>query len=236
MNVLAVGANPDDIEFLCAGTMAKYARRGDNISFSFITTGDKGSTELSKEEMAAIRKNEAQEAAAVIGAKLYPLGIPDGEAEVSLKLRRQLVEIIRKVKPAVIITQHPDDYMSDHVNTSRLVLDADFWAAVAAFDGSPNQSSAHTCIPPVYYMDTVAGIGFVPEEYVDITDVFDVKVEMLSKHKSQLAYMMARDGLDLVDYMTTAAKYRGYQCGVKYAEGFIRKKVYPSLSPERLLP
>lgn len=236
MNVLAVGANPDDIEFLCAGTMVKYIRRGDNISFSFITTGDKGSVELGKKEMAAIRKKEAEEAAAVIGADLYPLGIPDGEVEISLELRRQLVEIIRKVKPDVIITQHPDDYMSDHINTSRLVLDASFWSAVKPFEGSPNKSSIHSCIPPVYYMDTVAGIGCIPEEYVDITDVFDVKVEMLSKHKSQVAYMMERDGLDLLDYMATAAKYRGYQCGVKYAEGFIRKKVYPSLSPERLLP
>ena len=59
---------------------------------------------------------------------------------------------------------------------------------------------------------------------------------MLSKHKSQMAYMMERDGLDLLDDTTTAEKYRGYQCGVKYVEGFIRKKVYPSLSPKRLLP
>jgi N-acetylglucosamine malate deacetylase 1 len=236
MNVLAVGANPDDIEILCAGTMAKYVRRGDNISFSFITTGDKGSTGLSKKEMSAIRKKESEKAAAMIGADLYPLGIPDGEVVISLELRKQLVAIIRKVKPDVIITHHPDDYMSDHINTSRLVLDANFWSAVDTFAGNPDKSSAHSRIPPVYFMDTVAGIGCVPEEYVDITDVFDVKVEMLSKHKSQMAYMMERDGLDLLDYMTTAAKYRGYQCGVKYAEGFIRKKVYPSLSPKRLLP
>ena len=126
--------------------------------------------------------------------------------------------------------------MSDHVNTSTLVFDATFWAAVKSFEGSPDESPVHDRIPPVYYMDTVAGIGFIPEEYVDITDVFDLKVEMLSKHQSQLTYMMERDKLDMLDYMTTAAKYRGYQCGVRYAEGFIRKKAYPSLSAERVLP
>ena len=236
MNILAVGANPDDIEFLCAGTLAKYAQRGDNVSISFLTNGDKGSLELGREEMAAIRKEESENAAAVIDASLYPLEIPDGEVEVSLDLRRRLVEIIRMVRPYVIITQHLEDYMSDHHYTSRIVFDASFWAVVAAFDGSPNVSSPHTCIPPIYYMETVAGIGCIPEEYVDITEFFDIKVEMLSKHKSQLTYMMERDNLDLLDYMTTSAKYRGYQCGVKYAEGFIKKKIYPSLSPERLLP
>ena len=139
MNILAVGANPDDIEFLCAGTLAKYAQRGDNVSISFLTNGDKGSLELGREEMAAIRKEESEKAAAVIDASLYPLGIPDGEVEMSLDLRRRLVEIIRKARPDIIITQHPDDYMSDHNYTSRLVFDAGFWAAVAAFDGSSNE-------------------------------------------------------------------------------------------------
>lgn len=236
MNILAVGANPDDVEFLCAGTLALCARRGDAVSISFMTNGDKGGTEVTPAELAAIRRNEAEQAAAVIGAKLYALDLPDGEVEVSLHLRRRLVEFIRRTKPDVIITHYPHDYMSDHNGASRLVADASFWAAVRDFKGSPGDSPAHCCIPPIYHMDTLAGIGFVPEEYVDITKVFDIKVAMLSKHKSQLAYMMKRDGLDLLDYMTTAAKYRGYQCGAKYAEGFVRYKVYPSLSTRRLLP
>lgn len=236
MNILAVGANPDDIEFLCAGTLAVCAQRGDPVSISFLTRGEKGSTELAPPEMAAVRKKEAEEAAAVIGARLYPLELPDGEVEVALHLRSRLVELIRRVKPDVMITHHPGDYMSDHNCTSRLVSDASFWAAVGAFKGNPPDSPAHHCIPPVFYMDTLAGIGFVPEEYVDITKVFELKVEMLAKHQSQFKYMKTRDGIDLLDYMTTAAKYRGYQCGVRYAEGFILNKVYPSLSTRRVLP
>lgn len=236
MNILAVGANPDDVEFLCAGTLAVYAQRGDSVSIAFLTNGDKGSVESAASEIAATRKKESEQSAAVIGANLYPLDLPDGEVEVSLHLRGRLVEVIRRAKPDVILTHHPNDYMSDHNGTSRLVTDASFWAAVRAFKGSPYDSPALHCIPPVYYMDTVAGIGFVPEEYVDITAVFDRKVEMLSKHRSQLTFMMERDGFDLLDYMKTAAKYRGYQCGVKYAEGFILNKVYPSLSARRWLP
>jgi len=206
MNILAVGANPDDIELLCAGTLALYVQRGDTVAMAFITNGDKGSNDIEPGEMADIRREEAGQAAAVIGASVHPLDVPDGQVTVSLDLRRKLVAVIRRIRPDLIFTHHPND------------------------------SPAHRCVPPVYFMDTVAGIGVVPEEYVDITQVFETKIEMLSKHQSQLRYMMERDGFDLLDAMMIAVRYRGYQCGVRYAEGFIRHKVYPSLSPGRLLP
>ena len=236
MNILAVGANPDDVEFLCAGTLAVYAERGDNVSICYLTTGDKGSREVPPEEMAVIRKAEAENAARVISADVFALGIPDGEVEVSLQLRRKLVEIVRKTKPDVMITHYPHDYMSDHNNTSRLVFDASFWAGAAGFQGDPDESAYHVLRPPVVYMDTVGGIGFLPEQYVDISPVMDIKIEMLSQHESQLKYMKDRDGLDLLDCMITAAKYRGYQCGVAYAEGFVPERIYPSLSAKRVLP
>lgn len=236
MNILAVGANPDDVEFLCAGTLALYAKRGDSISIGYLTTGDKGSVKIPLKEMAAIRKEEKENAARIIGADVIGLNIPDGEVEVSLGLRKRLVEIIRKARPDLIITHCPHDYMSDHNYTSMLVVDAAFWAASPNFEGDPDDSSHHHLRPPVFYMDTVAGIGFVPQEYVDITEVIDIKIEMLSQHKSQIRFMKERDGLDFLDCMKTAAKYRGYQCGVAYAEGFVPDRRYPSLSSKRVLP
>jgi LmbE family N-acetylglucosaminyl deacetylase len=236
MKVLAIGANPDDVEFLCAGTLAVFARRGDPVAIAYLTQGDKGSATLPPARIATIRRREAREAAAVIGAELFALGIPDGEVVVSLELRRRLVEVIRAVQPDLVITHHPQDYMSDHVNCSHLVLEAVFWAGSRRFRGAPGRAPHCEVRPPLYYMDTVGGIGFVPQEYVDITDVIEVKADMLSRHESQLAYMKQRDGLDFLDCMRTAARYRGYQCGVRYAEGFIPERVYPSLSPRRLLP
>lgn len=236
MNILAVGANPDDVEFLCAGTLAVYANRGDSVSIAFLTTGDKGSSEIPPEEMAEIRQKEAQNAAKIIGAKMFPLGVPDGEVEVSMGLRRKIVELIRQTKPDAVITHVHDDYMSDHNYTSQLVVDASFWAGAKHFAGVPGKAEQAETRPAIFFMDTLAGIGFVPQEYVDITEVMDIKIEMLSQHKSQLEYMKERDGLDFLDYMITAAKYRGYQCGVKYAEGFIPNRIYPSLSTKRLLP
>jgi LmbE family N-acetylglucosaminyl deacetylase len=236
VKVLAVGANPDDVEFLCAGTLARYADRGDQTAIAYLTTGDKGGTDMSPEETAAVRREEADNAARVIGAELYPVGLPDGHVEVNLALRRRIVEVIRLARPDVLITHFHRDYMSDHSNTSRLVKDASFWAGVAGFEGYGGQAPSHDVIPPVYYMDTVLGIGFQPEQYVDITDVMEVKIEMLSKHQSQIRYMRERDGLDFLDCMKTAARYRGYQCGAAFAEGFIAERVYPSVSPRRDLP
>ena len=236
MNVLAVGANPDDVEFLCAGTLAACARRGDRISIAYLTQGDKGASAASPGEIAAVRRREAEAAAALIGARLTALGIPDGEVEVTLSLRRRVVEVIRSEQPDFIITHYPFDYMSDHNATSRLVFEASFWAGSRHFSGDPGSAPAHSLRPPVYYMDTVGGLGFLPQEYVDISPVMDLKTAMLSEHGSQLAYMKERDGLDFLDCMRTAARYRGYQCGVEYAEGFVPERVYPSLSPRRLLP
>ena len=236
MKVLAVGANPDDIELLCAGTLALYANRGDEVAICYLTTGDKGGADILPEELAAIRRAEALDAAKVIGAEVFPLGIADGDVEVCLPLRRRLMEVIRKTAPDAMITHSAHDYMSDHNYTSRLVFDASFWAGLPGPEGDPNPAPPHDVRLPLFYMDTLGGIGFVPQEYVDITDVMDVKIEMLSRHKSQLRDMKARDGFDLLDYMKTAAKYRGYQCGVRYAEGFVPEMVYPSLSTRRLLP
>lgn len=233
---MAVGANPDDIEFLCAGTLAVYASRGDKVSMCYLTTGDKGSKTIAPAEMAAIRKEEAQNAARIIDADIFPLNIPDGEVEVSLEMRRKLVEVIRKAEADLIITHHGHDYMSDHNGTSRLVFDASFWTGAKSFEGVPGEAPCLRGRPAIVYMDTLGGIGFVPEEYVDITEVMDIKIEMLSQHKSQLEYMKERDGFDFLDYMITAARYRGYQCGVRYAEGFMPERVYPSLSTKRLLP
>jgi LmbE family N-acetylglucosaminyl deacetylase len=236
MNVLAVGANPDDVELLCAGTLALYARAGDSIAIAYLTTGDKGSVEIPPDEMAEIRAIEAQKAAAIIGATVLPLGLPDGEVEPTLGLRRRIVEILRRARPDLIITHYHGDYMSDHYNASQLVKDASFWAGSKGFAGDPGDALPCSVRPPIFYMDTLGGIGFVPQEYVDITAVIDVKVAMLSQHQSQLRYMKERDGLDFLDYMKTSARYRGYQCGVPFAEGFIPERIYPSLSPKRLLP
>ena len=235
MNILAVGANPDDVEFLCSGTLARYAKRGDAVSVCFITNGDKGSTTIPPKEMAAIRQKEAEASAKILGAALYPLGLSDGEVAPSVALRERIEKVIRETNADIILTHAPTDYMSDHTCASQLVVDASFWAG-ASPKSDPSGKAPYAKQPTVYFMDTVCGLRFQPEEYVDITDVMDMKIEMLSQHKSQMDFMKKRDGFDFLDFMITAARYRGYQCGVKYAEGFVQHRRYPTVPTKRQLP
>ena len=74
---------------------------------------------------------------------------------------------------------------------------------------------------PIYYMDTLMGIGFQPTEYVDVSDVIDTKAAMLEAHQSQLTWLRDHDGIDVVEQMRTTTRFRGQQCGVDYAEGFV---------------
>ena len=85
-------------------------------------------------------------------------------------------------------------------------------------------------------MDTVAGVGFIPTEYVDISEEIDMKLKALSCHRSQVQWMMEHDGIDFLDFVRTCSRVRGYQCGAQYAEGFRPNINYLRMSTRRLLP
>ena len=144
-----------------------------------------------------------------------------------------MVDIIRYAKPDLIITHTPNDYMPDHTAISKIVFDASFTATLPNYktnvDGYAN-------LVPIYYMDSLAGVNFVPTEYVDITHEIDLKIKMLECHESQLVWMREHDGIDFADMVRTCSRYRGYQCGADYAEGFRRCDVYLKGTTKRLLP
>jgi LmbE family N-acetylglucosaminyl deacetylase len=235
MNVLAICAHPDDAELFCAGTLAKYARRGDSVTIAIATNGEVGSTIYGKEEIAKIRKAEAEQAAAVIGAQLIWMGYPDEFLFDHEDVRLSFIDAMRQVKADVVLTHYPPDlYNPDHRLTGQIAND------VAIMTTVPNIKTAHPPlgkIPVVYFMDSVAGIGFQPEEYVDITDTFETKRAMLSRHQSQLGdWLSEQYGPNALEMMEVMARFRGIQCGVKYAEGFIRANAYPRNTTGTLLP
>src|SRR5689334_18394655 len=122
MNVLAIGAHGDDLEAFCGGTLALYARAGHHVVMCVVTDG-RGRPMGDPEEIARIRKGEAQASADFIGAELAWLAIPDGELTVDEATRFKFVEVIRRSNADVIITHPPDDYHPDHNATSQLVMD-----------------------------------------------------------------------------------------------------------------
>jgi N-acetylglucosamine malate deacetylase 1 len=235
MNILAVGCHPDDLEIACSGTLAKYARAGHDVYMCHVANGDKGHVVIMPEELRRIRHAEAEAGGKVIGAKeVIDLDVPDLEVNSNNeKTVEKLVDLIRRVKPDLIITHNPDDYMRDHMEVSRLVFNASFSSSVPHYF---TEHDAYGKIAPIYFMETLAGTGFVPTEYVDVSDTIDAKCQALSCHESQLKWLLEHDGVDFLDMIRTVAKFRGYQSGTAFAEGFRRCEMYPRMSATRLLP
>lgn len=240
VNVLAIGAHGDDLEMFCGGTLARCAERGDHVVMCVVTDG-RGRPKGDPDQIAAIRKAEAQASANVIGAESAWLGIPDGGLTVNDETRHLFIELIRRTRPDVIITHPADDYHPDHRNTNRLVLDA---AQVARTANYPSQYPPHRGAVPVAFMDAERGINFIPEEYVDISPVWEKKVAMLDCHVSQIMgegydpnFVMPPPELNEFHYYIKAlAGFRGLSCNVRYAEGYRWWQAAGRLVPYRILP
>lgn len=242
MNILAIGAHPDDIEIACAGTLAKCVKRGDHVVTCHVSTGNLGHVVIPPDELSRIRAEEAKKAGAMAGIEVICGGFNDLDIyDNNKEAREKLIDVIRYARPDMIITHNPDDYMPDHTAVSRLVFDASFAATLPNYTSyEPHRYSAVDGAPaglvPIYYMDTLAGVNFVPTEFVDISDEIDLKIAMLECHESQLVWMREHDGIDFADMVRTCSRYRGYQSGAAYAEGFRQCQVYLKGTTKRLLP
>ena len=218
MRILAIGAHPDDIELACCGTLAKCVKRGDTVIVCHVSSGSLGHVVIPPDELRLIRANEAKKAGALAGVQeVLCAGFDDLEIFDTKAARDKIIDIIKYADPDLIITHDPNDYMPDHTTVSKLVFDASFTATLPNYKSKYKQPAK---MVPLYYMDTLAGINFNPTDYVDISGEIDLKLQMLECHESQVAWMRDHDGIDFSDMVKTMSKYRGYQCGVAYAEAF----------------
>jgi LmbE family N-acetylglucosaminyl deacetylase len=234
VNILALGAHPDDLELMAGGTLRRCVLRGDEVTMACLTNGNMGHVEIAPEELAEIRKEEARCASEIIGARFEWLDFPDEwlmhEDEAA---RKTVVNVLRKHQPEVVITHAANDYHPDHRAAYDLVFAASFLATV------PHIGSDYPAVkkvPELYLMDTLGGLGSSPVYYVDVSDVYEVKKRALEQHQSQLKWMKDHDGIDFADWMRVIAEYRGLQAGVRFAEGFAQERRWPGLSTERRLP
>lgn len=238
MNILAIGAHPDDIETSCGGTLAKYVKMGHKVFTATATNGNIGSSTLSMEEIAAIRKEEARRAAAHIGAEYICLDYDDEMFFEDKAARYAFIDLVRYCKADIILTHNPEDYNPDHELTSKIINDI---AVMIPIEKIKTKSPAYDKIPIIAYFEPVNGLGFVPTEYVDITDTMEIKMAMCREHKSQVSWMQDnyKDTMadkDFFEDYYTIARYRGIQCGVQYAEGFRMANDAFRVVPYRVLP
>ncbi len=241
MNILAVGAHPDDVETMCAGTLAKYAAQGHKVFIATATNGNIGSAHHTMEEIGRIRKQEAANSAAIIGAEYICLDYDDEMFfEIDRETRLKFINLVRHCKADVIFTHNPHDYNPDHMLTSKIINDIAVMIPIAHLK---TKEPPYNVIPSIWYFEPANSMGFVPTDYVDITDYFDTKMKMLSCMESQKQWMadnyaqLGGDTERFYDTIRITSEFRGMQAGCKYAEGFVRAlDGYRTRLTERVLP
>lgn len=229
--ILALMPHPDDIEILCAGTLVRLIALGYEVHTATMTPGDKGSAELSSDEIAAIRREEGRAASALLGAVSHRcLEFRDLEITFDNNSRRRVTQVVRELDPFLIITTPPADYMFDHEITSQLVRDACFNAGVPNY---PVQAKAIGQVPYLYYSDPIEGhdsFGNVSPVtcIVDISAQIEQKSQALKAHDSQRSWLQKQHGMDnYIESMKNWSAQRGSEIGAAYGEAFYQHLGHP---------
>lgn len=233
MKIAAIHAHPDDIEFLCAGTLALAKQQGHDIFIATMTPGDKGAMETGPEVTAQIRREEARRSAETLGAKYACLEFPDFEIFDNDDGRRRVTEYLRSIAPDIVLTSSPQDYHADHEATGTLVRHAAFVVGLPNF--KTGEAPTMKAPPAVYYMDPTEGKDIYgqpiqPEFMVNVSAVMEIKKAMLACHESQREWLRKYHGMDnYIDELVKWTRARGEAFGVPFGEGFRQHKghAYP---------
>jgi LmbE family N-acetylglucosaminyl deacetylase len=195
MNVLAIGAHPDDIEFGCGGTLALYAQRGHDVVLFVASDGSRGGTP-------GVRVGEQRDAAVALGAReVIWGGFPDTEVPLSRDLIAAVESAIHRVRPTMIFVNSPDDTHQDHRALAQATV------------------SATRYIPNFLFYEVPSTQNFTPNCYTNLDKVLDLKLAALEAHRSQVSKTNIED-LTILELAVSCANFRGIQARVKYAEAF----------------
>lgn len=228
MIALAAAAHPDDIEFMMAGTLLRLKDAGCDVHLWNLANGCCGSNTLSRDEAAAVRWEEARASAKAIGGTAHPPLFNDLEIFYDQESLARVAAVIREIKPEIILTQSPQDYMEDHQNTTRLVVSGAFTRAMKNF---PTEPAVAPCENPIaIYHALPHGLNdslrqpIEPHFFVDIAEVLPRKRAMLACHASQKQWLDETQGMDAyLDEMQAMSRTVGEMSGChQFAEGWRR--------------
>lgn len=227
VDVLAIGAHPDDVEMIVGGTLAKLVDRGKTVAIADMTRGEMGTRGTPE-----IRKAEAAKAAKVLGAvERVNLGLPDGRMNNSEEARIKVVQLIRRLRPKIVMTHYWDDLHPDHSATGFIVRDTMYPAGFANYPakGKPFR--------PNEYLFFMAHFTFEPSFIVDIDGYWDTKVESIKCYQSQL-HDATRDGLETLISQPTflkrlegRARNYGGMIYSEFGEPFLVRRSVPVVDP-----
>jgi bacillithiol biosynthesis deacetylase BshB1 len=221
-DIAAICAHPDDAELLAGGTLAREAARGRRIALVDLTRGEAGSRGTPE-----IRAAEAAEAARVLGViHREQLTLADAQLAVTPPAKDVVIEVIRRLRPRVVILQHWEQRHPDHAAASRLVYEAAFVSGLRAYRsdlGSPFRP--HKL---VYALPTTEGADLTPSFVVDITGSFEVKMRAIAAFRSQFAPPPDEAPHSPLDQFRSsvelAARRQGQRIHVTYGEAFLTRE------------
>jgi len=218
--IMVVGAHAADAEIMGGATVLKHVDAGWRAVIVHMTPGEKGHRNLSPEEYARIKVEEANNAAHILGADCVMLPYKDGELPVNLDVQWAIADIIRQFRPTVLLTHWQGSLHRDHRNTSLNVMESLFLARLPAF---VRQHAAHGPSKVLYAENWEDEDGFKPDLYLDVADVFDRYIEAIH------AYSLFRGEVVTFAYeqwYRGASELRGAEGGFKRAVALMEPKSY----------
>lgn len=194
MDILYIGAHPDDCDFSCGGSALLFAQRGDRVKFVSVTNGDRGHMadeyRQDRSRLAARRMEEGRHAVQVFGGEFESLGAHDGSVYVTEEMTERMIRVIRSWGPEgqgpdLVLLNRPNDYHRDHRYSAQLVLDATFMLTVPLM--CPDVRHLDRMPVFAYWFDGFReGGAFRPDVVVPIDSVIEKKVDVALAHESQL--------------------------------------------------
>ena len=219
---LSFHAHPDDAEAWNAGTLKLLKDKGYRIVIATMTAGDMGGCNMTMDETARLRVEEARKAASVLDAEYYMLGGTDGFLFDTRELRLKAISLMRKVKAGVVFTHLPSDYHSDHRTTANIVESA---AMISSLGTVPVEEEPLEITPLLYHSspltlsDPLGSQIAPPHFFVDVTTTIETKKEMLGYHISQIDLMKHMHKMDdFFGFVLEGNRNYGKMAGVEYAE------------------
>ena len=226
--VFAIACHPDDIEFTMAGTMLLMKERGCDLHYMTIANGSWGTATMRREDIIKARRDEAAQAAALMGAAFHESLVDDLDVFYDKKALLRLLAVVREVKPDIVLLQSPVDYMEDHQNAVRLGVTAAFCRGMVNAPCDPPTEPTFQDVTIYHSLphgtrDPMRRVVRA-ERYVNIESVMAKKRELLACHKSQKEWLDVSQGYDsYLDSMTEAGEVVGKLCGrYRFAEGWRR--------------
>lgn len=220
VDIIFFGAHPDDVELSCGGTAAKLVKEGRRIGIVDLTRGEMGTRGTPQ-----TRKREAAAAAKALGATFrQQLDFQDGNLQTGREQELQIIEVLRRRRPSLVVAPYPDDRHPDHTRTGRIVTEASFYAGLRALETG---LAAHRPQTVLYYLQNYM---FTPSFVVDVTPHWKTKMRSVLAYKSQFHDPKSKEPRTFIsdpkflEMIDARGRHFGALINVHYGEAFVTKQ------------